>query len=468
MPVLAIETFNFSSPHCCTLAAEHAGSLEMIIPETNVQRYTSFELKVEGEPLEWEGRCQERVGDRLFIAAMKSPGFWVRVEIGHGRHENNEVLSMGRWLLGILVTWVALSGAAPSIGLAQCTGGSVPVGETCGYIGFAGCCQDNQLYFCEGGELCRLSCENMPDCGWDEALGYYECGQEILNDPSGAHPRECPVADNCYGVNYNGCCAGAVVYWCESLGLKTLNCLGNESLTACGVLDNGAVDCVAPGGPAGPLCPFAPSTGDILTPEGEDVAAPELILPDIPEVPEIAQEPDWLSSLDDIEVPDIEAPDVCMNLTERFLVTSSTCEEFGLGFQVKQEGCVAVLVNLVPAASAYAVALVTQMGVSFTIPGAAISKQCAAQLSEGRLTGQCFWGTEKCSFVFAPPDWNAGQDVTEGSDVTTTPVEEGGSSGGCNSVSRSADLWGWVWLLSIPTLLWVLKKRKRAEVAYRC
>lgn len=79
---------------------------------------------------------------------------------------------------------------APGVVSAQCSGGSESTGQTCGAVSPVGCCVDGSLYFCEGKELCKLSCEKMPECGWREDRGYYDCATPGAADPAGLYPLE--------------------------------------------------------------------------------------------------------------------------------------------------------------------------------------------------------------------------------------------------------------------------------------
>ncbi len=65
------------------------------------------------------------------------------------------------------------------------------VAASCGAIGFEGCCQSGDLYWCEGGQLIGLACHKNPSCGWS-AQGYYDCGTDGASDPSNTFPKSCP------------------------------------------------------------------------------------------------------------------------------------------------------------------------------------------------------------------------------------------------------------------------------------
>jgi len=74
-----------------------------------------------------------------------------------------------------------------------CTPEPVP----CDGVSFEGCCDEKVLKWCEDETLQTLDCSgNEPPndvCGWNEAAGYYYCGQSG-EDPSGSHPIYCPGA----------------------------------------------------------------------------------------------------------------------------------------------------------------------------------------------------------------------------------------------------------------------------------
>ena len=227
--------------------------------------------------------------------------------------------------------------------LAQCSGGSSPTGKACGAIPFQGCCEGEVLLFCEGGELCSLDCGKIPHCGWDSGKGYYDCESDGMSDPSALFSRECPAftPDACQGVDYSGCCAGDAVYWCAGDGLSKLDCAGNKTLNRCGVnsLTNMA-DCGGPEAPEFKSCPFV---------EGDVVVEPDIVTPDIAGAADGSTGgEDILPSLDGLVVPDVNAPSSCATLAPRYDVLSTDCGIMGAFFLVKQEGCAALLVELVP------------------------------------------------------------------------------------------------------------------------
>jgi uncharacterized protein YbaA (DUF1428 family) len=143
-------------------------------------------------------------------------------------------------------------------------------GAACGSIGAAGCCSGTDVLWCESGALQALECagnEAPADrvCGWRGTHGLYDCGGSGP-DPSGVNPASCaalaPGGSACAGVGYEGCCAGAVVRWCESGAVQQLDCAANEAASerVCGwraahqVYDCGGVG-ADPSGAAPRECP---------------------------------------------------------------------------------------------------------------------------------------------------------------------------------------------------------------------
>jgi sugar lactone lactonase YvrE len=133
----------------------------------------------------------------------------------------------------------------------------------CDGIPWEGCCDDNVLKYCDSGVLILKSCENEPDCGWDDDNKWYSCGLEAgSEDPTGIFPlscegycgpkcdsRECGddkcggvcgecadeelcvkgacVPDDCGPLTYQGCCDGAdTLWWCEGGQPDSLECEG--------------------------------------------------------------------------------------------------------------------------------------------------------------------------------------------------------------------------------------------------
>jgi hypothetical protein len=75
-------------------------------------------------------------------------------------------------------------------------GGLLVDGQICpGVLGYEGCCQNNQLYWCEtDGKVHSVDCMQNPSCGWKAEVSYYDCGTNGGNEPAGMFPINCPPA----------------------------------------------------------------------------------------------------------------------------------------------------------------------------------------------------------------------------------------------------------------------------------
>lgn len=326
----------------------------------------------------------------------------------------------------------------PSPASAQCSGASLPVGESCGSIDIAGCCDGDMLYFCEGGELCGWDCSKFPDCGWNESLGMYDCKTGGGAAPNGSPPKACPASggDECLGVDYSGCCAGASVYWCSGGKLSNLHCSGNPTLTACGYSEEKEVaDCVPPDSAGGVQCPFG--GGDVVPGTDVTVGAPDVI-----SVPDVG------GDLDAVMVPDVNAPAECASLAAAFTVQSTDCGGFGTGFLTKQQGCAMVLVGLLEGQDAHPSGWATMSGIAFQYLDAGKDKQCMGQFVQDAVEGKCYWGESECEFKF--------QSVAEPEE----PEPEGEGSGGgrgCSAVGTAGSIAGsLLLLLALIGGLWLL------------
>lgn len=72
---------------------------------------------------------------------------------------------------------------------------------TCNALTYAGCCDQETLYYCSLGKLIAVSCGGSAYCGWNGGAGRYECGMSHgSSDPSGTWPRQCPVIDVDAGI----------------------------------------------------------------------------------------------------------------------------------------------------------------------------------------------------------------------------------------------------------------------------
>ncbi|GMV39917.1 MAG: hypothetical protein AMXMBFR64_16330 [Myxococcales bacterium] len=183
------------------------------------------------------------------------------------------------WLLVCVATGCAGSAepAAPwsrDLGVVEAA-----VGEPCGDLTTEGCCDGDDVRFCDGGVVGRLSCKD--GCGWDGAKGWYDCGQSGA-DPSGDHPLSCPggcvaacagkacgddgcggscgscsageacsdgacTGDPCATMPAGGQCNRTTLRWCEGGTLHTYDCAKQQK--TCGYDPAaGASDCLGTGG----------------------------------------------------------------------------------------------------------------------------------------------------------------------------------------------------------------------------
>jgi hypothetical protein len=66
----------------------------------------------------------------------------------------------------------------------------------CNGVSFEGCCDTDNVMYCENDELKIISCSNNTGaaalCGWQTEQKYYDCGGDPEGDPSGTHPLQCP------------------------------------------------------------------------------------------------------------------------------------------------------------------------------------------------------------------------------------------------------------------------------------
>ena len=66
-------------------------------------------------------------------------------------------------------------------------------GDACQGVTDAGCCDGQDLYWCEAGELAWQDCAaDGPSCGWSAEGGGYYCETDGAEDPSGTYPLACP------------------------------------------------------------------------------------------------------------------------------------------------------------------------------------------------------------------------------------------------------------------------------------
>jgi hypothetical protein len=316
----------------------------------------------------------------------------------------------------VLAAACGLSVSSPA--LADCSGGAKPTGKKCGSIPVEGCCDGETLYFCEGGELCELSCGVMPHCGWSDDRLLYECETAGMADPAGKYGKECSLG-GCPGVDYVGCCSGETVVWCDGTSVQSLDCSGNPEKNRCGWdAGKGVADCVGPDAPGHKSC--GAGIGDAAV-GGDSTGSGDGTGPG-----DAGGEPPV--DLDGLVVPDLHAPASCHELAWGYDVSESDCGIFGKSFQVKADGCAALLVGLVPSALSHPAAKVTQSGMVFTFTDAGTERQCTGQFNAlGAVAGNCYWDESSCLFRFEPSAAPATPDVTSGAEVEDKP------GGGCDA-----------------------------------
>ncbi|MGB0589898.1 MAG: hypothetical protein ACPGU1_09480 [Myxococcota bacterium] len=118
------------------------------------------------------------------------------------------------------------------------------VDDPCEGVTFEGCCDGDTLQYCDNGTLQSLNCSSSPSCGWDASAGYYDCGNDATEDPSGASAILCPnvcyptcaeesaCGDDGCGGSCGDCAEGDV---CGDDGLCTTPCSPNcAEENACG------------------------------------------------------------------------------------------------------------------------------------------------------------------------------------------------------------------------------------------
>lgn len=346
-----------------------------------------------------------------------------------------------------VVALLFLMSLMPVPAYADCSGGSSPTGQPCGPIDTIGCCKEGTLYFCEGGEVCSLSCNKIPQCGWNAAKGFYDCETTGGADPDLDHPLECPTTTSaeCQGVDYSGCCAGSWVYWCDGKQLQGFDCGANKEHSACGTNAAASVaDCVLSGAAEYKSCPFEPGGVEVPEPQGGDVVSGDgggLIV-------------DIVLSIDGLIVPDIEAPSTCTDLAARYAGGQVDCAMLGELFLVKQEGCAALLVGMAPESGGHPGAKVTKTGLAFSFSQGGLAYNCAGSFTGDGLSGQCFWGNGgECTF-----DYTAVKEEVPAPE----PGKSGGGSGCTMGALPSAEKVGTL-LLLLGLLLVGLRRVRRLK-----
>jgi len=103
--------------------------------------------------------------------------------------------------------------ALPRGASAQCSGdGEVWDATGCYGLTYAGCCVGERLLWCENSVTCTIDCTITPYCGWpaeDINQGFYDCGTNGSQDPSGTNPIDCPEEEvDADGDGYNSQSSG--------------------------------------------------------------------------------------------------------------------------------------------------------------------------------------------------------------------------------------------------------------------
>jgi len=82
----------------------------------------------------------------------------------------------------------------------DCQGVAFPSAPDCSALDgldYTGCCDSaGRLVWCDADGLYCLDCAGLnPECGWSPDAGFYDCGTDGSEDPSGAFPKECETCD---------------------------------------------------------------------------------------------------------------------------------------------------------------------------------------------------------------------------------------------------------------------------------
>ncbi len=153
----------------------------------------------------------------------------------------------------------------------------------CGDITVKGCCLDGKLAQCADGALQITDCGGA--CGWSLDSKSYVCGGGGP-DPAGVYPLVCPDPGGgedvvvewpeiCEDVTWKGCCKGTTLFWCDGVGLQSLECGNNPApLNGCGWTGGpgGQYDCGGTGADPGGDWPLDcdPDLGEVIGPPPED------------------------------------------------------------------------------------------------------------------------------------------------------------------------------------------------------
>ena len=91
----------------------------------------------------------------------------------------------------IVVSSVALATRPSS---AECGGvaDAQVFGNNCGTdYSYEGCCDSQLLFWCQAGTVCVLDCGQNPQCGWDNAGGFYNCATNGNPAQNNNPPMQC-------------------------------------------------------------------------------------------------------------------------------------------------------------------------------------------------------------------------------------------------------------------------------------
>jgi MYXO-CTERM domain-containing protein len=115
---------------------------------------------------------------------------------------------MSRFAVGVLSGMALLALSLPTAASAQCSVGTA-LQKGCGNLSLEGCCDGEDLYWCEGGWVCYLDCLAGPYCGWQPTGPFYDCGTDGQPAPGNNPPMECatgPVDADGDGFDENSDC----------------------------------------------------------------------------------------------------------------------------------------------------------------------------------------------------------------------------------------------------------------------
>ena len=115
---------------------------------------------------------------------------------------------MSRYAVVALMGIALLSVSPPTDASAQCSVGTA-LQQGCGNLSLEGCCDGEDLYWCEGGWVCYLDCLASPSCGWQPTGPFYDCSTDGQPAPGNNPPMACntgPVDADGDGYDENSDC----------------------------------------------------------------------------------------------------------------------------------------------------------------------------------------------------------------------------------------------------------------------